>query len=454
MATGIEPSTGTQRRQAPWNTAEVSLKNLPLPHVSLNIPILPSEWRDGAQWPPNRVVHRQARLELYRDLHLGDFSHFFDNPTRVPISFNFIRRFVATLSELLLAERPRIEPEPYPDDRSNRRVDRQLYDTADQALTNAMRDGLAWIVATVENGQLYLMSPSAGNFHEIEGGGYISATPYVAPERRDGDDDLPNRLRVVIIDPDGRTWRQTATWAGARTALGHTTSVVGSISDLSTPELIGRSIVTRAPRSPVTPEGWGTSMLDDLIPLAASYAARMSSMSRILDSHEHPMVAWWANEADLNLLAPVDTPPSRRSMEVAAGAVSWRDHDINIVPSAVQRIEYLTWDGELQASSAYLDRLDTLMRFASNVPAILESAGGVPSGVALRRLLLSLYGSLKAIQYRLRDALDEALVELAFPDSEVIWENILDTLDAEEEADHTETPAPMDGAPATEGLDQ
>jgi len=447
VSSADRPTAAQARRPRP---AAGGIRGLPLRHVPLAVPVLASEWRTGAQWPPARLQERQRRLELLGEVWEGDLTEFFPRG-EAPPGYNFARRLGSTVSELLLATRPALDPDP-----GDRATARRLYDCCDAAIAHMMRDGMAWVVVTVHRGEVHFASPPASDFHEIATGGWIWTQPFSAPDDRSGDPEVPDRLSAVIIDADGATWRQTAAWGGSRSAAGLTAGAVGGIEMLGPAEPAGVSAVAAAPRSPLGDDGWGTSLLEDLLPLIAAYARRLSSMAAILDSHERPLVAWWADEDDLSVLAPADSPPSRKSMEVAAGAAAWREHDVSVVPSAVQRLEYLTWNGELAASSAYLDRLDSLMRLASGVPAILESAGGVPSGVALRRLLLAFYASSSALQYRLSDAL-EAAVQVAYPGARVVWPHTLDELDAADmdapEGNRAEPAAPMGGAPPAGGLD-
>jgi len=388
-------------------------------------PLRPIDWDlyatldDLRRWPPSRFASRNERLDHYQTLYRGDYTNMVATQDAVRVRVNYHRRLVTLVAGLLTTVDPVQTPEL---------VDPQaLTVVASELLVDQLRYGGAIVrcgLAPDIGPYIDVLDPTA--WYPLEDGGHLIVSPYVSATAQDAN---PDRARVTIIDNRGTTSLFDYSWSG---------STLGDQLDTGTS--LGWSVVERVTMLPRVP-GWGTSWYDDLTPLVVELARRLTSASSILDAHERPLLSTWVDDQDLSAFLPDDpNPPLGNARRGAAvpGLEDWRRHDIVSVPNQLQRYEYITWDGQLSASINTIEQLRMSIHVLTAIPAILEAVSGVPSGVALKRLLLPLYAVTRSLQSQTRLALEAVLSGIGqfagYGDIRVEWPHAFDALDEEARA--------------------
>ena len=413
---------------------------LPLPWVDRSAVAEPGEIAVAQQWPPQRLLPRQARLDDLLAAWQGDLTRWARTASAVATAMPFGRRFTGSVSQLLGAEPPVIVGGPG-DGPEVEAVAEQIETAAVDAIEMSCRYGRSWLGAIRDGGTLTVTAIDPRLVVPLTTG--ETATVHLAQDAS-SDAPRPGVLDVCLWRSTGLVERYAGTWE-AESRLG-----IGAITSLRLVAVYGGGVIRHLDCLPRGIDGWGVGMVEDLLPAMWQHAIRLGSGNRILDMHEHPMVIWRGGERDYSSLLPPDTPESNTDAELETVLRRWRRHQVAAVPNVAMKIDYLTWQGHLQDSAAMLDRLEALMRMLTDVPSLLESGSAMPTGSALRRLMLPLYARTRQAQVQATRALRDA-VRLLWPDATVEWQHVLDALsgDGQAEPDHAEPDddSPMDGTP-------
>ena len=146
----------------------------------------------------------------------------------------------------------------------------------------------------------------------------------------------------------------------------------------------------------------------------------------------------WINTEDLETRGELfDPTASTLEEKLAAGKLDLRSElrdDVLAVTATNQRVEYLTWDANLEASAAQIDRIKGEINALTGIPSILEGDQNIPSGVALKRMLIPLYAATRSLQAGLTLRAQLAIRALQTlqgqsPTATVFWAHPLEILD-------------------------
>ena len=139
----------------------------------------------------------------------------------------------------------------------------------------------------------------------------------------------------------------------------------------------------------------------DIDSLVSELEVRISQIARILDKHAAPSVQGPA--------AAIEKDPRTGEWKLKMG--SYFPRRSNDDP----KVEYLTWDAELDANFKIIDKIINLLYTISEMGSAIfgdmegHKAGNVPSGTALRRLMISPLAKAARIRKRLDPALKKAI---------------------------------------------
>ena len=255
-----------------------------------------------------------------------------------------------------------------------------------------------------------------------------------------------DRIDLLIADPQGFTTLRVFKLVGNN--LGD--EMVEDEEELpegKEPAPGGRSWVTIIQNTPE--QGlWGTSLIDDLLPVSLESSIQASRYSHVLNAHMDPTLLITAKQTDLDALVTsqdvdlegllededaFDDPPSDTVSYGEATRVA-RDlyrQDIAVSSSSTLRGSYVEYDGSLSNAQWFLqDFLGQARRFLTGIPQLLEESAGMPSGVAMKRILLLLWGDSSDLQDDCRVGMEAALnVPFEAPVVSIIWPDALASLD-------------------------
>ena len=197
----------------------------------------------------------------------------------------------------------------------------------------------------------------------------------------------------------------------------------------------GERQVVSVARRPATITGeWGRSVFADMIDAVTEVTKRYSNISSILSDHSNPIMVAKRKEGVAPPVNDYDTSRSgadKLTLERAA-LKGFREQPFAVLSGAYEGVEYLTWDGKLDAAFAQIDHVEDLLFSITGVPAALH---GVlrgkypPSGIALKRLYANSYVMLETLQHQILNKLRKALALAGIEYTDIIWKNPLDILD-------------------------
>ena len=435
------PGVGAMRRQQRLLTAYTDLADreeaalrearLPLERINWDLYASVAEAVSG-EWMPARFNDRQRRLGLYRNVFDGDIvgvggfladaaEGLIEDRSYARVLVNSFRQACLFKADLLTSTEIVQTPEVVPA--------QQLQNVASRAVVLQERDGGAIVNAGVNEAGPFLRVIDPSCWFPRADGGTVVAVPYTSDEAPTS---LPDRLRMHVVEPDGRTME----------FLFDYTSLYSRGSLISRRALPDRNWFVKIVRAPEVP-GWGTSLFDDLAPVLVEYAVRMTSYSKILNAHESPMLNLFVSDEDMPDFGgstPVEAERWREGADddargrAAQAAAELRRMDVSVGLDSSAKLQYLTWDGQLAASNAYLERLEQQVSKVSGIPLTLMQGQEVASGVALRRLFLPLYASTLAVLNDTRYALETALSAIVGGSAvKLEWPHPFDFQDLEEE---------------------
>lgn len=144
----------------------------------------------------------------------------------------------------------------------------------------------------------------------------------------------------------------------------------------------------------------GISDYDDVDSIISEIMVRIGQISRILDKHADPSM---------------QGPPSALERDPMTGQWRVKAGSFYMVESKEDSgVSYITWDGQLSAAFSHLEKLISLLYTISEMGSAIfgdvgdVATGAIPSGSALRRLMISPLAKVARIRARMDDALKEA----------------------------------------------
>ena len=248
---------------------------LPLRRVNFDVTATVGEAVAG-EWPPVRFSDRQERLRLYRQVFDGTLSGLIQDRAYSRVAVNEFRQACLFKGDLLTSVPIGLTPEVV-----NPAV---VANVMGQVVVNLERDGLAVLLSGVGVDGVFMRAVDADCWFPRSDGGHILMVPFVSDQAGTSQ---PDRVRMTMVEADGRSMEFVFVWAGSRR---------GEL--LGRRPLADRQHVTVLYRSPLVP-GWGTSLFDDLGPVLLEHTVRLSSYSRILNAHENPLLNVFLADDDL-----------------------------------------------------------------------------------------------------------------------------------------------------------
>lgn len=393
----------------------------PLPLIEVDwataIPLEAVAGANETQWPPTPVYPRVERLKLYHDLWRGDLSSIMDvrqlRQSGVgPI--NVFRRVAKFVADLLVREAPEAEG-------SDDLQAMNLVVLAHDLISDMVRYGAGLLlVADGSEGPLIQRLDAQYAVPTAEGG-WVVAEPRMSPTATST---TPDVLQFTVIhDGEAGVMQRTQTPTGvqAGTNLGPVLSsgIIGTDAEVVT-----------LPALPTQPGGtWGTSWYDDLITVVVQTARRAAGNTKVLDENTAPFMLL---RGDLNRYTTLDgVAPSRAVVNPAQvehdQAIYRRLRQAGpwVMPDGVEDAEYVTWDGNLEASMAMLEWIDKQFRLLSGIPGVLDSDEAVPSGISLRRMFWQFDAAVSPMHHSISLALENALERFG---GTLEWENVFEVV--------------------------
>ena len=416
--TGIESEGGIPLTQLPGYQPRLPI---PLPAVPYGGILDIERVKSGASYPFDAFRARNQRLDTLTRLYEGDMSEFIgsDEDLRVPV--NLFRRVATLTSDLLMIAPPEIEGVDFGDEFLN-----TFHEAVSDVTINSIIYGMGYFLVEVAAGEVSIESIAPSSVFRTNTGWAISDF-VVTSSSLDG---TPNQIEMLDIHEEGSAETSTRVFTGDAQ-----NGVIGMEVESDTPTSL--AAVIPVPRPPFDGT-WGLSLYPDILPLVLELSRRYSGNSVVLSAHEHPKLVTWIDTQELETRGELfDPTASTLEEKLAAGkmdlASELRD-DVLAVTATNQRVEYLTWDANLEASAAQIDRIKGEINAMTGIPSILEGEQNIPSGVALRRMLIPLYAATRSLQSSLTLRAQLAVQSLQVlmgqsPSATVLWMHPLEILD-------------------------
>jgi Phage portal protein, SPP1 Gp6-like len=156
----------------------------------------------------------------------------------------------------------------------------------------------------------------------------------------------------------------------------------------------------------------------DVDSIIAELMVRVGQIARILDKHASPSMS--------GPQASLERDPVSGEWRLKAGNYFPRDNKDD------PTVQYITWDGELGANFNEIDRLINMLYTISEMGSAIfgdlnNKTGAVPSGSALKRLMIAPLAKVSRIRQRLDPALKKAVMLC----SKLGGEDVIDLTDVE-----------------------
>lgn len=391
--------------------------------IDFDKPMSPGYWQtgEGRTIVPNTARDRFTRLSLYRDLFDGNVWSLGLTDVESVVFVNYFARFSMLLHHLLMA---------YPPDYDGLNEDVLTPGDINAVLSDIIIDlsrygtALAW----VQPGKVKCADPRYFFPSAVENDyTWISVDPM---ESVNGEDEMGTTADV---------WWQHG-------EMGYTHLPLQSVDGehLGAPWMEPMNYPGRAlfPFTlPPVRGGFGNSIYEAMIPIVAELTRRQSRISNILDENASPILGVKMQEPGMaNMPGPVgdDQSPRERMRQIEVEDATGRVRSLFVTPRWAASMEYLTWDGSLDAAYTQLQNMLTMMAGTTSMPeslyALMEG-GGQPSGASLKRQHVSAYLLLEAYEKAIIPILTEVIAEAGAGEVEITWANPLDEIEGESAAE-------------------
>ena len=432
MARRWWPWSGFLRPFAPGSTGGTPVQDLynqrgyvwqQPPTLDFDKPVSPMYWMagEGRTIVPNIARDRFTRLSLYRDLFDGNVWSLGLTDIESTVFVNYFSRFSMLLHHLLMA---------YPPDYDGLDEDVLTPGDINEVLSDIIIDlsrygtALAWVnPGTVKCADPRYFFPSAIEDDYT----WISVDKL---ESVNGEEEMGTTADV---------WWQHGEMGG----YSHLPLQSSDGEHLGAPFTEPMNHPGRAlfPFTlPPVRGGFGNSIYEAMIPIVAELTRRQSRISNILDENASPILGVKMQEPGMaNMPGPVgdDQTPRERMRQIEVEDATGRVRSLFVTPRWAASMEYLTWDGSLDAAYTQLQNMLTMMAGTTSMPesmyALMEG-GGQPSGASLKRQHVSAYLLLEAYEKAIIPILTDVIAEAGAGEVEITWANPLDEIDGESAA--------------------
>lgn len=428
MARRWWPWSGFLRPFAPGSTGGTPVQDLynqrgyvwqQPPTLDFDKPISPMYWMagEGRTIVPNIAQDRFTRLSLYRDLFDGNVWSLGLTDIESTVFVNYFSRFSMLLHHLLMA---------YPPDYDGLNEDVLTPGDVNEVLSDIIIDlsrygtALAWVnPGTVKCADPRYFFPSAIEDDYT----WISVDKL---ESVNGEEEMGTTADV---------WWQHG-------EMGHTHLPLQSSDGehLGAPFTEPMNYPGRAlfPFTlPPVRGGFGNSIYEAMIPVVAELTRRQSRISNILDENASPILGVKMQEPGMaNMPGPVgdDQTPRERMRQIEVEDATGRVRSLFVTPRWAASMEYLTWDGSLDAAYEQLNRMLTAIAGTTGIPEsmyAIREGGTPPSGVSLVRQHTSAFLLLEAYEKAIIPVLTEIIAEAGAGDVSIQWLNPLMEIDGQ-----------------------
>ena len=393
----------------------------------------------GKKFPPDSEI---ARLEMYHtnkalfecrhaEVYAEDLKRIervignFGEVVSYPVILNFQKLISLKVSDLLLGEPPQFQAKNEGQqgtiddiiDRSN------TVNTSQQVVIDASRygDGLFYIRKEGDKGIIDLTNPlvwfpivNPDNAREVTN--HVLAWTY-----ENGD----NKYLKTQIHYKGYYDEMLFEVLGSTISkkIEETKNIKTGLDDFA---------VIQVPNIRTSDRATGYDDYTDIDSIISEIIVRVGQIAKILDKHASPSMSG---------------PSAALEKDIVTG--EYRLKSGNFFPRDTKEdppVEYITWDGQLEANFKQIDKLINLLYTISEMGSAIfgdltSGTGQVPSGTALKRLMVSPLAKVNRLRMRLDPALKKAIAlcsqlggpKIAIGDISINWQDGLPG-DAWEEA--------------------
>jgi SPP1 family phage portal protein len=157
--------------------------------------------------------------------------------------------------------------------------------------------------------------------------------------------------------------------------------------------------IVRVPNLLTSDRIFGIDDYEDVDSIISEIEVRLSQIAKILDKHAEPSM---------------QGPQSALQYDEVTETWKVKAGEYFIVEDGEGEVKYLVWDAQLEANFNFLDRLVNLLYTMSEMGSAIfgdmtSKTGQVPSGSALRRLMISPLAKVNRIRMRFDNALKKAI---------------------------------------------
>lgn len=264
--------------------------------------------------------------------------------------------------------------------------------------------------------------------------GWVYAVPQSAVEGNDA------KLKIMIQRGETFTEGEMAYGGATRNfdvGPNPTDGTLGSMevmSEMSYPDTVS------------IPGRFGQSMFDVIAPMVIEISRRHSANSYALNKLADPGFGVIAHPGDLPFierdegygnqeLTDGDSVQQSSAMNTYLQEVTGGNTYVSF-DKAIQGLEPLEYNGRITESSDTIDHIRTEIETAVSMPDLFNgfvSLGAAPSGVALRRLNIPLYATVRTAQGMIRRGIDESLSQAGVEPS-YEWRPVFEVLEGEADA--------------------
>jgi hypothetical protein len=355
----------------------------------------------GQKFPPDSEVDRMTmyvdhkalfecnHVEVYKDelKRIERIIANFQDIVSYPVIFNFQKLMSLKIADLLLGEPPTITSKTAQQTIDTIKETSDLVNTMYQAAIDVSRygDGLLEISKENDHGLIDVTQPSIWypvvdpvNVHRITYHviAWIEENKLSVRVHSKGS----YETREYLID-NGIIQKETATRMIVKTGL-------SDFAIVQIPNVLTSDKIT------------GIDDYTDIDSIVADIMVRVGQIDRILDKHASPSVQGPASALERDAL----TGEYRLKMG------GYFARDTNDDPE----VKYITWDGQLDANFKQIEKLTQMLYTISEMGSavfgdLTTSTGQIPSGSALKRLMISPLAKVNRIRMRFDPAMKKAI---------------------------------------------
>ena len=374
----------------------------------------------GSEWPPpseklrmemynnNRKLFENEHAEVYReDLKriervIGNFAEV----VSYPVIINFQKLLSLKTADLLIGDPPQItagEPDT-PEQTSifNIKLNSDLDNTAYEAAIDISRygDGLLYIREKDGKGIIDITQPpywypvvDPENVKEVQY--HVIAWDYEVEERGE-----KHKYVKAFIHEKGRYEIRKLQVSTSEHGNHIKPVIMGTVESEFIETRLDDFAIIQIPNVITSDRVTGLDDYTDVDSIVSELLVRVGQIARILDKHAAPSV---------------QGPQTALEKDPVTG--EWKLKMGNYFPRDSKddpEVAYITWDGELEANFKHIEKLINFLYTVSEMGSalfgdIMQNKGQIPSGSALRRLMVSPLAKVNRIRMRFDHALKKAI---------------------------------------------